>query len=196
MNNLPTAAQDPLELDDLQTLLALNPPNPSVILEIGTKEHGWIAKMAPHFPQPCAIVAVDIADRYQNSRRAVAGALAARRQSLQLIIGDSMSVETRARVVEALAGRPVDLLHIDGLHTYEACRSDFEMYAPLARDGGFIVIHDIWHARDVGVQQFWAEIHRRTPTPFARSWAFHHWRPVQRNGDGPMGIGVLLQGKP
>jgi hypothetical protein len=35
-------------------------------------------------------------------------------------------------------------LFIDGDHTYEGVRRDFEMYSPLVRKGGIIAFHDIY----------------------------------------------------
>ncbi|MDE3155861.1 MAG: class I SAM-dependent methyltransferase, partial [Acidobacteriota bacterium] len=36
----------------------------------------------------------------------------------------------------------VDLLFIDGDHTYEGCRHDVERYTPLVRPGGYFILHD------------------------------------------------------
>jgi cephalosporin hydroxylase len=36
----------------------------------------------------------------------------------------------------------VDFLWIDGDHTYEGCKADYENYSPLVVPGGLIGIHD------------------------------------------------------
>lgn len=72
-------------------------------------------------------------------------------------------------VIEVVRGilPSVDWLFIDGDHTYEGCRADFENYAPLVRPGGIIVIHDIIGGtrpdieHQPGVIKFWSEIRNR-----------------------------------
>lgn len=64
----------------------------------------------------------------------------------------------------------VDLLHIDGLHTYDAVKEDFDNWYPKVRPGGIILFHDI-EARqsDFGVWRYWAELEKKYET-----FAFHH----------------------
>ncbi len=52
----------------------------------------------------------------------------------------------------------ISLLHIDGLHTYEAVKHDYEMWEPKVRD--VILLHDICVPEnpDFGVWKLWAEI--------------------------------------
>lgn len=57
--------------------------------------------------------------------------------------GDSHDESTRQQVVTILNGEPLDFLFIDGDHTFEGVRMDFEMYSPLVRSGGWIGFHDI-----------------------------------------------------
>ena len=53
----------------------------------------------------------------------------------------------------ALAGRPLDVLFIDGDHSYDGVASDFAAYGPLVRQGGLIGFHDIVAQPDTGVER-------------------------------------------
>lgn len=64
----------------------------------------------------------------------------------------------------------IDLLHLDGLHTYAAVKHDFETWLPKVSPGGIILIHDIAvRESDFGAWQFWEEISRGFP-----SFSFQH----------------------
>lgn len=46
--------------------------------------------------------------------------------------------------------QPVGLLFIDGAHDHESVKRDYELWAPLVMDGGYIVFHD---TQQIGVQR-------------------------------------------
>lgn len=81
---------------------------------------------------------------------------------------------------ELVADGSVDLLHIDGLHTYEAVKEDYDTWVSCLSDRGVIFFHDVRETRsDFGVHILWAELEAKFP-----SFTFDHGH----------GLGVLLVG--
>jgi hypothetical protein len=63
--------------------------------------------------------------------------------------------------------RGIDLLHIDGTHTYDAVRHDFETWRGKMSERGIILFHDIndtWDELDFGAWRFWQEISQEYPS--------------------------------
>jgi hypothetical protein len=74
----------------------------------------------------------------------------------------SFSTLLRMTFDEALSkidDRSVNLLHIDGLHTYDAVKHDFESWLPKLAPGAIVLFHDTNVRKDdFGVWKYWAEL--------------------------------------
>lgn len=79
------------------------------------------------------------------------------------ISGNSHKQETIDNVRKILGDNKLDLLFIDGDHSYDGVKMDFEMYSTLVRPGGIIAFHDVHESsfhetHNCYVHNYWKEI--------------------------------------
>lgn len=111
---------------------------PKIIVEIGV-HLGHSLKAWQDAFQPEVLVGIDNERNETLDEYLESGELSA-----YFIEADSHQDSTGIELVEALQGQWIDFLFIDGDHTFEGVKKDYEMYAPLVRKGGIIAFHDAW----------------------------------------------------
>ena len=64
----------------------------------------------------------------------------------------------------------IDLLHIDGYHTYEAVKHDFTSWYPKLSENSIVLFHDIEVRKgDFGVYRLWEELSELPHFEFSHS---------------------------
>lgn len=133
-------------------------------VEIGIFDRGNLAYASTLLSEDAVIVGVDIRDDPAQDEKL--RSFLKPSQTYLPIIGDSRLPSTFASVKEALQGRRVDAVFIDGNHTAHSVLCDYTNSEALVRDDGVILFHDsVWEgdAHDKGVADTLAEINAVDP---------------------------------
>jgi predicted O-methyltransferase YrrM len=162
---------------------------PKTVLEIGTANGGTLFLLSRMVAGDATLISIDLrggacGGGYATWRIPIYKSFALPGQNLSLIRGDSHTRKTFDALHARLGDKQLDLLFIDGDHTYEGVKQDFETYSPLVAPGGVIAFHDVvQHTRITSctVDQFWKEIRDQ----------YEHHEIVEDPAQGWGGIGVL-----
>ena len=76
----------------------------------------------------------------------------------------------------------IDVMHIDGFHTYEAVEHDYTTWLPKLAPDGVLMFHDVAEGTGYGSAKFWADVTQEHPGfMFGHSWGLGVLFP---KGDG------------
>jgi predicted O-methyltransferase YrrM len=159
---------------------------PERILEIGTAKGGTLYLWTRVACEDATIVSVDLpggkfGGGYSSLRIPLYKRFAQTEQSVHLIRASSHAPETLSQVRGLFGNAQIDFLFLDGDHTYEGVRDDWEMYGPLVRPGGLVAFHDVaMNYDDTQVKRLWDELKGK-----------FSYREYLFNSQGLYGIGVL-----
>lgn len=166
---------------------------PKIIMEIGTANGGTLFLLSRIAGQNSTIISIDLPIKpyiggidYKSKLFFTSFSISG--QNIHLIRDDSHQKESLFKVKKILDGKKIDILFIDGDHTYVGVKKDFEMYYPLVKDSGIIAFHDIVEVpeeENVQVDKFWNEIKEEYNTEeIVKDW-----------NQGKCGIGLLYKNK-
>ncbi|AHB66469.1 O-methyltransferase [Haloarcula hispanica N601] len=147
--------QIPAELRELSEIVARR--DPETVVEIGTARGGSFYIWCRHLN--AQVVSIDLPE---NDPRSIGPGPHFFHEmdpdtDTAFIRGDSHSESTKQELIEILSGQDIDFLFIDGDHSYEGVKTDFELYRDLMAEDGIIALHDI-SSEWLDVQGFWDEI--------------------------------------
>jgi cephalosporin hydroxylase len=144
---------------------------PQTICEIGAAQGGSLCLFSRVAAHDARLLSIDI--NFSPLQRAIFPELIRRGQNVTCLMADSHNPETLVQVHKWLGDRLIDVLFIDGDHTYAGVASDFEMFSPLVRPGGIIGFHDI-------VPDFKTRFGIRTMSDVGQVPAF--WNELKKSG--------------
>lgn len=190
-DNLPSLSQIPEEFEELLKFYkALKPSN---VLEIGSLL-GWSLKRFIENLKPNSnIISIDLpvreftgpADHRVNQQEfghLILWKKWAKQHRVNLFVIPESSFENNTFLQVKSITPVLDFIFIDGNHTYEAIKSDFNIYSQLVRPGGLIAFHDIAKNEEGGGFKFWNEIKSQ----------YKH-KEILKSPEQEKGIGIILK---
>jgi predicted O-methyltransferase YrrM len=177
---------------------------PMTVVEIGTADGGTLFAHARLAHPDALIISIDLpyglfGAGYPAWRIPLYRSFAGPGQRLELLRVDSHAPATAALLERLLDGRRIDYAFIDGDHTYDGVRQDFELCLRFAATDAVIAFHDIAQKPNPeyvpppgmehaawAVHTFWEEVRRR----------YAHEELIRDRDQEGYGIGVLYLDRP
>ena len=181
---------NPLQVksEAIRFLEAAEKLKPRYVLEIGTAQGGNFFLLARSAARDATLISLDLpggplGGGYSQWKTHVYRRLTLPGQKAFFLRADSHSHTSLEDVKRVLNGNELDLLFIDGDHSYDGVKQDYLMYSPLVRRGGLIAFHDIIPnvVPECTVDRFWTELSQKVPVE----------EFVENRNQGRMGIGIV-----
>lgn len=120
----------------------------NVLVEIGTARGGLLYSLSQIASHDALIISIDLPGApygggQTSSERNLFASFSKPEQQVHFISGDSKKLATREQLRTLLNSRPIDLLVIDGDHSYDGVRLDYLNYKMFMAPQGIIAFHDI-----------------------------------------------------
>jgi cephalosporin hydroxylase len=136
-------------------LSILQKREPKIILEIGTAHGGTFFLFCQVAHKKSKIISVDLpggqfGGGYPEWKSPLYRSFRRERQQIYLIREDSHKKNTLESIKDIVVGNKIDFLFLDGDHTYNGIKKDFEFYSPMVMSGGMIAFHNIIKKDDFG----------------------------------------------
>ena len=150
--------------------------NPSTIVELGTHSGNSYLAMCQAvkengLPTKCYAVDTWLGDEHSSNYGEEVFIDLSDYHSTHYGNFSSLLRTTFDEALKYFSDHTVDLLHIDGLHTYEAVKHDYESWLPKMAKNGIILFHDInVRKNSFGVWRLWDELSSIYPYKIE----FHH----------------------
>jgi predicted O-methyltransferase YrrM len=162
---------------------------PKTLVEIGTHTGGTFFVLCRCADPDAMVISLDLPGaRFSGSYPRLIKHLLPRAplstQTLKILRADSHQRDSANWLEATLHGGSVDVMLIDGDHTYAGVKQDFEMYSAFVRKGGIVAFHDIVkHPAETGcdVESYWEQVKLR----------HEHQEFIEDPKQGWGGIGVL-----
>jgi predicted O-methyltransferase YrrM len=166
------------------------------VLEIGTSMGGTLFLLSCVVADDARVLSIDLPQGpfgggYNARKDRLYRGFARRGQQIDLLLRDSHERGTLDSVQHWLGGEALDLLFVDGDHSYNGLVKDLEFYSPLVRMDGFVVLHDIVPGEPEtvgGVPDVWRNLRSANESSeIVQSWFQHGYGLGVLRKTGPVG---------
>jgi predicted O-methyltransferase YrrM len=140
------AVQNPYELGKFLKLVKAK--RPRTVLEIGTARGGLFYCLSQLSAEDALLISIDLpggpnCGGQTEVERKLFATFGGTKQVLRFLPMNSQYATTKEKLRVLLDGRKLDLLFIDGDHSYGGISSDFAMYREFVAHDGLVIFHDI-----------------------------------------------------